>query len=156
MALACFFFINQWNKPENARHKNTSFVKRTLSSFAVLSETASRDSCHTITKDIGVLVDRDPPIPILKPTFGLSSTTMMDSVNAKPPSNAEYPYKSLLSTYFYKLVTYVDEAMDLGLQKASETGCDLTIQQINLFLKEELELEWPLIVTSHFAQVSIF
>ena len=139
MALSCFFFIYQWNKPENARHKDSTRVKGTLSSFAVLSETTSRDSRRSITKDIGVHVDRHPPIPILKPMFGLSSTTMMYSVNAKPPSNAEYPYQALLSAYSHKLVACVDEVMDLGLQRASEPGCNLTIQQLNQFLKTELK-----------------
>ena len=153
-ALACFFFISQWNKAENSCHPDALYVKQTLSSFEVLSETTSKDSIHTIRKDIGVHIIRNPPIPIVKKMYGTSSTTMMFSINTKSPGNVDYPHQGLMSPTFRMRVETVDQAMDLCL-KSSESE-PKSIKQLTKFLKTELRLEWPQIATSHFAQVFIY
>ena len=156
-AAAFLFFLNEWSKPENSQHADFQQALKMLVSFDVKSETTSEDSSSVIHNDVAVFVPRFPPTYLRKLLSGTSTLVCMSNVNAKGTGQVEFSYDAVIGTSTNSKIQNVDQVVGVGVNLAESRG-DVTIQTIDKFLVEEyglkaLGLVWPLIATSHFAQV---
>ena len=151
-AIAFLFFLSQWLKPENSGHPDFSNAINTLLFFNVKPEASSEDTSLSIRNDIVIHICQLTSLPILKTLPGTSIVANMCMVNVKSTAHAEHVFKSSFTSFGMSVET-IDQSMTLSLLKSSRSN-GLSNEEVHKFLTQECQKQWPLIATSHFAQVS--
>lgn len=150
--IACFFFLNQWLK--HPGHHDFSSAVTTLKDLDIKVEHRSEDS-KSITHDIACQINRRCPIPRCKHLSGTSDTAVLTMVNTKSTGHKEYDYQGFSSESFNINVRNVDQSLDIVVLKSESSPEGLSIAELDQFLADESKLAWPLIATSHLAQVRL-
>jgi len=152
VAAAILFFVNEWMKPANSDHEDFHNALETLRVFDVRSECRSDESLPT-SQDVTVITPRKTPLPKLKTLDATTNGVCMLNTNAKSTAHAERFHKVFDLTSQCQDLRTVDGVMGASLMLAELDPNSISIADVNALLTKTA-LTWPLIATSHFAQVS--